>query len=107
MKKRSKSEVRRNLILSLFVLGSITAIIVMPFLFGAKAAGQKNKGLFTKTESADPSLPNYDIRTEKDDAIVDFFVAARNAEAKMQLPLRISETGLSVEKKASERKSLH
>lgn len=81
MKNRSKSEVRRNLILSLFVLGSITAIIVMPFLFGAKAAGQK-KGLYTKTESADPCLPNYDIRTEKSEEIPNFLLAARNASGK-------------------------
>ncbi|MBK8466115.1 MAG: M36 family metallopeptidase [Chloracidobacterium sp.] len=66
--------------MSLFVLGLLTAIVVLPYKFGTKAAGPK--GLFTKTTSVDAGLPNYDIRSEKNDAIADFMLSARNLSGK-------------------------
>jgi len=61
---------------SLFVLAAITAIIALPFKLTKASSG---KGLVVRTESHDPGLPNYDIRLEKNDAIVDFFLAARTS----------------------------
>ncbi len=82
MSMRSITETRKGLLLSLFVLGMVTAVIVAPFKLGANAASEKAKGLFKRTTTADPSLPNYDIRLEKTDATVDFMLAARNSSGK-------------------------
>jgi hypothetical protein len=40
-------------------------LLILPIFFRSTAAGPKNLGLFRKTVSHDPSLPNYDIRTDK------------------------------------------
>ena len=80
MFKRFTAETRWSVFACLFVLGLITAIVVLPFKFSTAAAGQK--GLFTRTESHDPGLPNYDIRTAKDEKAPAFFDAARNSVGK-------------------------
>lgn len=80
MLTRSKSKNRRGIIVSLFVLGLITAIAVLPYKFGAKASGPK--GLFTRTSAVDPGLPNYDIRLKKSEEINNFMMAARNLSGK-------------------------
>ncbi|MGD9561631.1 MAG: M36 family metallopeptidase [Pyrinomonadaceae bacterium] len=60
------AESRRNILLSLGVLGVITAVILMPFLFGVEAGRKTSgKGLFTIGRSHEDDLPNYDIRTDK------------------------------------------
>ena len=79
MQKRSKAEARRSLLLCLFVLGLVTAGVVLPYQFGSAASV---KGLFQKTVSHDESLPYYDIRTAKGDDIADYFVMARNSAGK-------------------------
>ena len=65
MLKRIKTVNRGGGLLSLFILGLITVIIFLPYHFGASAAGEKHsRGLVNRTESADPDLPNYDIRLD-------------------------------------------
>ncbi|MBP6004011.1 MAG: M36 family metallopeptidase [Pyrinomonadaceae bacterium] len=80
MFKRFTAETRWSVFACLFVLGLITAIVVLPFKFSTAAAGQN--GLFTRTESHDPGLPNFDIRTAKDEKAPAFFDAARNSVGK-------------------------
>ena len=64
MLKRSKAEARRSLLLCLFVLGLVTAVILVPYQFATKAAGGKGEGLGEKTVSHEDapgvpvSLPN-------------------------------------------------
>ena len=60
MQKRSKSETRWSLLPCLFILGLITAVVVLPYQFGASAA---QKGLIARTASHDDSLPYFDIRS--------------------------------------------
>jgi len=80
MLNRTKADTRLSILACLFVLGLITAFIVLPYQFGTEAAGQK--GLFTRTESHDPGLPNYDIRTAKGNDLADYFADARNGVGK-------------------------
>ena len=78
MQKSSKAEARFSLLLSLFVLGLIAAVIVVPYQFQSEASAQDGKkGLFIRTESHEEGLPNYDIRMdvkrpESADALVKF-----------------------------------
>ena len=60
MQKRLQGEARRSVLLCLFILGIITAVIVVPMQFGSAAV---QKGLTTRTVSQDDSLPYYDIRS--------------------------------------------
>jgi hypothetical protein len=48
----------------LFVLTLIAAVVIVPLRTGTKAAGKK-KGLFQRTESHEPGIENYDIRSDK------------------------------------------
>lgn len=82
MLKGSRSESRKKLFLSLFGLGLITAAIVLPFKLGVRVAAGNAKGLITRTESAEPALPNYDIRIGKTDASADYMLAARDSANK-------------------------
>jgi hypothetical protein len=52
----------RNAFATIFALTVLTLAIVSPFIFGTRAA----KGLLVRTESHDPQLPNYDIRTDRE-----------------------------------------
>ncbi len=52
---------RRTLYFCIIVLAIITAVFALPFQMRTKAA----KGLFTRTESQEKDLPNYDIRSDK------------------------------------------
>ncbi|MFN0277103.1 MAG: M36 family metallopeptidase [Pyrinomonadaceae bacterium] len=79
MFKRSKAEARRSLLLCLFVLGLVTAIIVVPFYYGSKAASGRTSGLVQKTVSQEEAFPNYDIRMQEEGAIQDILAAYREA----------------------------
>ena len=68
MQKSSTAETRRGLLLSLFILGLVAALVVLPYQFRSEAGGQKssdNKGLIETTVSHDDGLQNYDIREDK------------------------------------------
>ncbi len=56
----------RSVLLGLAFLSALSAIIILPFWFGAEASRPADgKGLFTKPSSRDNDLPNYDIRADK------------------------------------------
>ncbi len=82
MLKRSKAEARRSLLLCLFVLGLLTAAIVVPYQYGSKASTGKSKGLVQKTVSDEEAFPNYDIREQEDNGIEDLLVGYRQASGK-------------------------
>ena len=57
---------RKSLLLSLLVLGVVTALVILPSQFRSAAGSQKTgDGLFTRTVSHDEGLPNFDIRWGK------------------------------------------
>lgn len=82
MLRRSKAEARRSLLLCLIILGLITAIIVVPYQYGTKAASGKREGLVQKTVSHEEGFPNYDIREDKAQNVEDMLVAYRQASGK-------------------------
>ncbi|MFN0277955.1 MAG: M36 family metallopeptidase [Pyrinomonadaceae bacterium] len=79
---RSKAEARRGLLLSLFVLGLITAIIVVPYQYGTKAAGERRNGLTQRTVSEEEAYPNFDIRENAAGRISDALAGYRSAAGK-------------------------
>src|SRR6186713_439717 len=81
MQNSSLPGTRRGLLLTLFFLGVVTALILVPSQFRSEAVS-KGEGLFTRTSSADPGLPNYDIRTGKGNEIGDYFDSARQSVGK-------------------------
>ena len=82
MLKRSRADAHTSLLLCLFALGIITAILVVPYQFGTKAAGQKSKGLFQRTVSNEEAFPNYDIREQNGKEVADLLVGFRRASGK-------------------------
>lgn len=59
-------ESHRAVILAFIVFAVITAIVFLPGFFRSEAvSGGREKGLFPRTSSQDPDLPNYDIRLDK------------------------------------------
>ena len=60
MQKRFEAEGRLSLLLCLIILGLITAVIAVPYRFGAAAV---QEDLVVRTKSNDDSLPYYDIRS--------------------------------------------
>ena len=76
---RSKAEARRSLLLCLFVLGLITAIIVVPYQYNTSAAGGSGKGSNQRTVSEEEGFPNYDIREQNAGEIANILVGYRNA----------------------------
>ena len=81
MQNSSLPGTRRGLLLTLLVLGVVTALILVPSQFRSGAVS-KGEGLITRTSSADSALQNYDIRTEKGTDIQDYFVSARQSVGK-------------------------
>src|SRR4029079_18705290 len=79
MQKRSQAEARRSLLLCLLVLGLVAAAVVLPYQFGSAAP---QKGLFIRTSSEEPGLPNYDIRTTKSEEASNFIATARSSVGK-------------------------
>src|SRR5687768_1004917 len=82
MQNSSFRETRSGLLLTLFVLGLVTALILVPSQFRSEAGVAKGEGLLGRTVSHESSLPNYDVRTEKSRIVSDFLVAARQASGK-------------------------
>ncbi|HKX84171.1 MAG TPA: M36 family metallopeptidase, partial [Pyrinomonadaceae bacterium] len=62
--KRSTGEARRSLLLTLFILGIATAVVILPTQFRSSATS-RGEGLLSRTVSHDESIPNYDIRSDK------------------------------------------
>ncbi|REJ79164.1 MAG: hypothetical protein DWQ47_06910 [Acidobacteria bacterium] len=81
MKTADAADARFRLTLSLAVLALIGTAIFLPMQFRSEAATQpaaKDKGLFQRTESHEPGLENYDIRTVKDDEVFELLTKFRN-----------------------------
>jgi hypothetical protein len=80
MQKRSMAETRKSVLLSLFVVGLLAALVILPYQFRSEAGSQgKNKGLFTRTESHEEGLENYDIRSTKTVEAADALVRFRQS----------------------------
>ncbi|HEV7645579.1 MAG TPA: M36 family metallopeptidase [Pyrinomonadaceae bacterium] len=73
MKKRMTADYRGIVLLSLFVLGAVVALTILPYKFQSEA-GKKTAW---RTESFEPGFDNYDIRTDKGAA--DFIAGARQS----------------------------
>ena len=80
MQNSSLPGTRRGLLLTLLILGVVTALIVVPSQFRSEAVS-KGEGLLTRT-SADQGLQNFDIRTEKGADIADYLASARQSVGK-------------------------
>ena len=72
---------RRGLLLTLFVLGLVTALILVPSQFQSEAGGT-GAGLFPRTTSHDERFPNYDIRDDKSDEVADALLMFRQSVGK-------------------------
>lgn len=80
MQKSSKTETRRSLLVSLFVLGLLAALIILPFQFRSEAGAQKSgKGA---APQGPEKFENYDIRDEKSDEIQDKLISFRQESGK-------------------------
>ena len=78
MQNSSKRETKKGLLVTLFVLGILTALVVVPSQFRSTTVG--GAGLFTRTTSE--GLPNYDIRLQKSEESESFFASARQTLGK-------------------------
>jgi subtilisin-like proprotein convertase family protein len=74
---KTKAASRRAVLLSIFVLGLVAALIILPYNFSQ--AGNSSKKGGWRTESHEPGYDNYDIRTDKSDEAGQFFAASRQS----------------------------
>ncbi|MFN0139259.1 MAG: M36 family metallopeptidase [Pyrinomonadaceae bacterium] len=83
MKRSLTSFVFANVRMFMFlgVVALVAALGILPYYMTARAQIKTGSGLFTRTESHDPGLPNYDIRdalnTDKNEALMEYFASAR------------------------------
>src|SRR5687767_15333763 len=76
------SETRRGLLLTLFVLGLVTALILVPSQFRSEA-GASGAGLFSRTVSQDAGIAKmWDIRDERTEESVEAFAKFRESIGK-------------------------
>src|SRR5688572_9286900 len=69
MQNSSFAETRRGILITLFILGLVTALVLLPTQFRSEAGMEKGEGLFTRTSSEDDGIPKmWDIREERDSA---------------------------------------
>ena len=72
---------RGGLLLTLFILALVTALVLVPTQFRSEA-GATGEGLFQRTVSSNPSLPNFDIRVDKTEETAEFFSNVRASVGK-------------------------
>ena len=68
MKRDSRAETRRGILISFVIFGLIAAaLVILPYQFESEAGNQikVGKGLIQRTESHEEGLENYDIREDK------------------------------------------
>ncbi len=80
MQKSSTAGARNPLLLCVFILGLMAAFVLLPLQFRTEAGGQE--GLFSRTESHQPGLENYDIRTAKGNDVGEALVKYRQMSGK-------------------------
>lgn len=80
MKRSNMGDVRR-LLLTLFVLATVTAIVMVPTFQSSASSSSTGEGLVERTTVREPGIEDFDIRTSKADAgtIMQFREAAGNA----------------------------
>ena len=82
MQNSSFRETRLGLLVTLFTLGLVTTLILIPSQFRSEANVATGEGLLARTTTHDPSLPNYDIRENKSKDVVEFLTSARESAGK-------------------------
>ncbi len=80
MQKSSTAGARNPLLLCVFILGLMAAFVLLPLQFRTEAGGQE--GLVNRTESHQPGLENYDIRTAKGNDVGEALVKYRQMSGK-------------------------
>ena len=75
---KEQSRRRHSVSAVLFVLALVTAALIAPSAYRSGAVSRGGEGLIERTESWNPDLPNYDIRTDKSamDKLAGFRTAA-------------------------------
>lgn len=73
---------RHNLLFSFILLALLAAFVILPLQYSSEAGTLAEKGLVNRTESVDPDLENYDIRTDKSDKAVDDLLTFRRESGK-------------------------
>jgi subtilisin-like proprotein convertase family protein len=84
MQKRFTAKTRKGVLLSLFVLGLVAALIVLPYQFSSEAGSKGNlkKGLFERTASHEDGIDWYDIREDKSDETVQAVLGFRQTASR-------------------------
>src|SRR5688500_8300960 len=72
----------RSLFAFLLVLGAIAATAVLLFEIDTTVSGQQQSDETVSERKSEPEFPNFDIRNEKRNDVIDYFVAARTAQHK-------------------------
>ncbi len=80
MQRRFNTETRSGLLFCLFILGLVTVLTILPTQFRSSAGSEK--GLIKRTVSADPALPNFDIREQQTKEVSTAFSDYRQASGK-------------------------
>src|SRR5690606_10085090 len=66
MNSSIRKENRQRSLLAFLSFCAVVSLIAWPYFFKTEASSDRSReGLFSRTESSDPELPNYDIRTDK------------------------------------------
>src|SRR5687767_771899 len=82
MQNSSFAGTRRGLLITLFFLGLVTALVVLPIQFSSEAGAEPGEGLFTRTVSHEDGLElMWDIREQvkSDASVIDKFEHWRNS----------------------------
>src|SRR5690606_22917303 len=82
MQQSKSTRTRKGLLLSLFALGLVTAIAILPTQFQWEVSSQGKQGLIERTSTHVPGLENYDIRTTKSEETSDQLLRFREASGK-------------------------
>lgn len=66
MNKRAKSTSYTGLLMSLFVLGLVISLVILPYNFSSQATSTQSTKNPWRTETHNPEFENYDIRLDND-----------------------------------------
>jgi hypothetical protein len=80
MNKKAKADYRGIILLSLFVLGAMIALAIVPHQY----LSQAGKNRVWRTDSLEPGYENYDIRLDKDPVAAQFVASARQSTGRSE-----------------------